>query len=85
MTIQFTDKVDTTLPKTNIAPENRPSQKETIVFQLSMFRGKLAVSFREGNYHVCHQVSFFECVEGMRSPNLNGFSIKQDNSQWIVP
>ena len=26
------------LPKTNIAPENRPSQEETIVFQPSIFR-----------------------------------------------
>ena len=38
----------TTLLETNIAPENRPSQKERIVFQPSIFRGKLAVSFREG-------------------------------------
>ena len=35
-----------TLPETNIAPENRPSQKETIVFQLSICRGY--VCFREG-------------------------------------
>ena len=33
-----------TLPKTNIAPENGPSQKETIVFQPSIFR--CYVSFR---------------------------------------
>ena len=40
-----------TLPKTNIfAPENRPKrQKERIVFQPSIFRCKLAVSFRDGN------------------------------------
>ena len=37
-----------TLPKTNIGPENRPSQKETIVFQPSIFRGE-NVSFRVGN------------------------------------
>ena len=37
---------EVTLPETNIAPENRPSQKETIVFQTSIFRGY--VSFREG-------------------------------------
>ena len=37
-----------TLPETNIAAENRPSQKETIVFQPSIFRGY--VSFREGIY-----------------------------------
>ena len=30
---------ESTLPETNIAPENRPSQKETIVFQPSIFRG----------------------------------------------
>ena len=30
------------------APENRPSQKEMIVFQPSIFRCELAVSFREG-------------------------------------
>ena len=36
-----------TLPKTNMAPENRPSQKEGIVFQPSIFR--CYVSFREGN------------------------------------
>ena len=35
-----------TLPKTNIAPENRASQKETLVFQPSIFR--CYVSFREG-------------------------------------
>ena len=38
-----------TLPKTKIAPENRPgSRKESIEFQASIFRCKLAVSFREG-------------------------------------
>ena len=36
-----------TLPETNIAPENRHSQKETIVFQPSIFR--CYVSFREGS------------------------------------
>ena len=35
-----------TLPETNIVPENRPPQKERIVFQPSMFRGKLLVSGR---------------------------------------
>ena len=40
----------TTLPETNIAPENRPSQKETIVFQPSILR--CYVSFKEGiQYH----------------------------------
>ncbi len=39
------------IPSTKLilAPENGPSQKETIVFQPSIFRGKLAVRFREGN------------------------------------
>ena len=38
-----------TLPETSkFAPEKRPSQKETIVFQPSIFRCQLAVSFREG-------------------------------------
>ena len=35
----------------NIAPENRPSQKETIVFQPSMNSGAFVVSFREGTLH----------------------------------
>ena len=35
-----------TLPETNVAPENSPSQKETIVFQPSIFRGELLVSGR---------------------------------------
>ena len=32
--------------KNNIASENEPSQKETIVFQPSIFRGELLVSGR---------------------------------------
>ena len=42
-----------TLPETNIAPENRPSQKERIVFQPSIFRGKPLVSGRvyQGIHH----------------------------------
>ena len=39
-------RISATLPQTNIAPENRPSQKETIVFQPSIF--SCYVSFREG-------------------------------------
>ena len=35
-----------TFPETNIVPENRPSQKETIVFQPSIFRCELLVSRR---------------------------------------
>ena len=38
-----------TLPETNLAMENRPSQKEIASFQPINFQGgKLAVSFREG-------------------------------------
>ena len=33
----FPSQTSATLPETNIAPENRPSQKETIVFQPSIF------------------------------------------------
>ena len=35
-----------TLPETNIAHTNRPSQKETIIFQPSIFRCELLVSER---------------------------------------
>ncbi len=40
-----------TLPEIHIATENRPSQKETIVFQPSIFRCENA-SFREGSFHL---------------------------------
>ncbi len=40
-----------TLPKTNMAPENRPSQKGDFIFQPSIFRGK-NVSFGEGSFPV---------------------------------
>ena len=36
-----------TIPKTNIATENRPGPKRKFIFQASTFRCKLAVSFRE--------------------------------------
>jgi len=35
-----------TLPETNIAPENRQTPKRKVVFQPSIFRGKLFVSGR---------------------------------------
>ena len=41
-----TSRCGITLPKTNIAPENGPSQKETLVSQPSIFR--CYVSFRAG-------------------------------------
>ena len=37
--------------ETSIAPENRPSEKETIAFQLSIFRCKLLVSGRVQTIH----------------------------------
>ena len=38
-----------TFPETNIiAPENRPGPKRNLIFLPLFFRGKLAVSFREG-------------------------------------
>ena len=43
-----------TLPKTNIALENRPSQKDRIASQPSIFRCKLAVSLREGSIAGTH-------------------------------
>ncbi len=45
------------LPKTNIAPENRPSQKVSLVFQPSIFR--CYVSFREGSRLVATLFLFF--------------------------
>ena len=48
--------------ETSIAPENRPSEKETIAFQLSIFRCKLLVSGRVQTIHFW--VSIFEtCME----------------------
>ena len=45
-TLNFEAKEKDTLPETNLAPENWPSQEETIVFQPSIFRGELLVSGR---------------------------------------
>ena len=39
-----------TLRETNIAPENGPSEKETIIFQPSIFTGELLVSGRVDDY-----------------------------------
>ena len=41
-----------TLPETNIAPEDRPSQKETIVFQSSIFRCELLVYRRVSTWRI---------------------------------
>ena len=49
--------IGNTLPKTNIAPENRPSKKETSIptihFQVR------TVSFREGIFRVFQSISYF--------------------------
>ena len=48
-------------PETNIAPENRPFQKETIVFQPSIFRCELLVSGRVDRHRdfcFCQDVFF---------------------------
>ena len=50
-----------TLPETNIALENKPSQKGrnpkgNCIFQPSIFRGKLAVSFRVRFFHFAPKV-----------------------------
>ena len=37
------------IPNSKFATENRPCQKERIVFQLSIFRCELALCFREGH------------------------------------
>ena len=42
-------KNKSTLPEINIAPENRPSQKETSIPTIYIFSGAFAVGFREGN------------------------------------
>ena len=44
------------------APENGPKSKGKVVFQPSSFRGKLAVSFREGKLFVSHLQWRFDLV-----------------------
>ena len=45
---------DSTLPETNIAPENRPDPKRKLVFQSSIFRCKLLES--SSNHHLGEDV-----------------------------
>ena len=77
-----------TLPETNIAPENRPSQKETIVFQPSIFRGY--VSFRECNKQQISSLSFGLTTTNLKSPPLlKGCSPRNPQkisnvSTWLV-
>ncbi len=69
-----------TLPETNIAPENRPSQKENFIFQPLIFRGE-NVRFREG--HTCNgQILLFKIViqskkKDRRPPGTRKLSTKQ--------
>ena len=56
------------LKLTIFSPENRPSQKERIVFQPSIFRGY--VSFREGIY-----VKFLGCKPFILDQNQGFFSL----------
>ena len=74
---------DVTLPKTNIAPENRPSQKETIVFQPSIFRGY--VSFGEyQNPKGCKGNGPFSSILGrFISPHLPPYQPKLSVSESI--
>ena len=57
----FRSKILHSLKLTAKAPESRSSQKETIVFQLAIFRCKLAISFREGS-----QMASFQLKKGKK-------------------
>ena len=67
-----------TLPKTNIAPENGPSQKETIVFQPSIFR--CYVSFRGCNTRMV----FFQKVPKSVRPTVSASFYPDQSGQWRV-
>lgn len=54
----------TTLLETNIPPARKPSQKETSVFQPSIFWCKLAVSFTDGNLLVVETTAPLARVSG---------------------
>ena len=78
-------ELQNTLPKTNIAPENTPSQKETIVFQPSIFRGY--VSFREGTIRffaaapACFDPGTISCSRN--APTfVNGYSVAAGEVTW---
>ena len=70
--------VSITLPETNIAPENRSSQKERIVFQPSIFRCKLAVSFRVPGKCHCSNLLPDGCVTSLFGPGgfIGGHRLK---------
>jgi len=61
----------------NVAPENRPSQKETIVFQPSIFR--CYVGFREGrSYKVGPKTTIYKWGE-----MYNPFKWPKINDKWV--
>ena len=61
-----------TLPKTNVVPENRVSQKERIIFQPLIFGGY--VSFREGK-NICQRLVTTKLTE----PNDNEIKVSIKN------
>ena len=71
-----------TLSKTNIAPENRPSQKETIVFQPSIFGCELLVSERVYNIYISTYYVF-----SFESWNLMSFQAfcNDEKKTWNTP
>ena len=66
--------MEITLPETNIAPENAPSQKERIVFQPSFLSGKLlnfgGVNLRDFPFKV-HCLGWCPTMTPMLSPKLS--------------
>ena len=70
------------LPETNIAPENRSSQKERIVFQASICRCE-NVSFREGNSTYGNTkwgVGEMDQIHTCRISSLKGAAISSANT-----
>ena len=80
-----------TLPETNTAPENRPSQKETRI-QQSIFRCKLLHGFRVpgtsrlGVFVRDFFVIFFVASKGGRIPSINDelgdLVMSEDSGIW---
>ena len=64
---------NSTLPETNIAPENGPSQKETIVFQPSIFRCELLYVLGRVSHFLCEILGWLprlrRCVEDCIATN----------------
>ena len=64
-----------TLPETNISPENRPSQKETIVFKPSIFRCELLLV--SGRVYI---LDSFPTSQKKKKTKLGGVLSKQRSS-----